>query len=104
MAAEFIAATIPAKIDRVSGITLFHLAMLETGDPLQWPAIAELNLITDPWIVGLQAILIPPVLPTGTQSGILDPTYPITAAIVTNTSVPRLDFSQTVDSQYILIL
>jgi len=71
MSVGFIAATIPAKVVRVSGTTLFHVAMLQTGDPLQWVAIAELNGLTDPWIVGQQTILIPPVLPSGVQTGIL---------------------------------
>ena len=71
MSVGFIAATIPAKVLRVSGTTLFHIAMLQTGDPLQWVAIAELNGLTDPWIVGQQTILIPPVLPSGVQTGIL---------------------------------
>lgn len=71
MAAGFIAATIPAKVDRVSDTNLFRIAMLETGDPLQWVAIAELNGLTDPWIVGMATILIPPVLPSGPQTGIL---------------------------------
>ncbi len=70
-ATGFIASTIPAKVVRVSGTTLYHLAMLQTGDPLQWVAIAELNGLTDPWIVGQQTILIPPVLPSGAQTGIL---------------------------------
>lgn len=68
---EFIAATVPAKVVRVSDTSLFELAMIETGDPLQWVAIAELNGLTDPWIIGLTEILIPPVFPSGTQSGIL---------------------------------
>jgi hypothetical protein len=71
MSAGYIAATIPAKIVRDSNTTLFHIAMLQTGDPLQWVAIAELNNLTDPWIVGQATILIPPVLPTGVQTGIL---------------------------------
>jgi len=70
-ATGFIASTIPAKVVRVSGTTLYHLAMLQTGDPLQWVAIAELNGLTDPWILGQQTILIPPVLPSGAQTGIL---------------------------------
>ncbi len=74
MSTEYIAATVPAKIVRVSGTTLFHVAMRECGDPLQWPALAALNGIVDPWIAGQAEILIPPVLPTGTQSGILAPT------------------------------
>lgn len=68
---EFIAATIPAKTDRVSDTTLFHLAMIENGDPLQWVAIAELNGITDPWVIAQTDVLIPPVFPTGKQTGIL---------------------------------
>lgn len=71
MTVGYIGSTIPAKIDRVSNTTLFQLAMIETGDPLQWVAIAELNGITDPWIVALETILIPPVLPSGPQTGIL---------------------------------
>jgi hypothetical protein len=71
MTVGYIGATIPAKVLRVSGTTLFQIAMQETGDPLQWVAIAELNGITDPWIAGLQTILIPPVLPSGAQTGIL---------------------------------
>lgn len=71
MAVGFIGATIPAKVLRVSGTTLYQIAMQQTGDPLQWVAIAELNGITDPWIGGLTTILIPPVLPSGSQTGIL---------------------------------
>ena len=67
----FVAATVPAKVLRVSNDTLFHIAMRETGDPLQWVAIAQLNGLTDPWIVGQATILIPPVLPSGPQTGIL---------------------------------
>lgn len=71
MTAGYIAATIPAKAVQASNVTLFEIAMRETGDPLQWVAIARLNGLTDPWITGLQTILIPPVLPNGTQTGIL---------------------------------
>jgi hypothetical protein len=71
MTVGYIGATIPAKVLRVSGTTLFQIAMQQTGDPLQWVAIAELNGLTDPWIVGQQTLLIPPVLPSGVQTGIL---------------------------------
>lgn len=67
----YIASTIPAKIVRTSGTTLFHIAAMQTGDPLQWVAIASLNSLVDPWINGQVNILIPPVLPTGPQTGIL---------------------------------
>jgi hypothetical protein len=67
----YIAATVPAKTDRVSHITLFHIAMLEFGDALQWVPIAKLNGLTDPWIVAQQDVLIPPTIPGGTPTGIL---------------------------------
>ena len=71
MSTGYIAATIPAKVLRVSDTNLFRIAMEQTSDPLQWVAIAEMNGLTDPWIMGLQEILIPPVFPSGPQSGIL---------------------------------
>lgn len=71
MSVGYIASTIPAKIVRTSNTTLFQIAMAETGDALQWVSIAELNNLTDPWILGQANILIPPVLPTGAQTGIL---------------------------------
>lgn len=71
MTVGFIAATVPAKVIRVSDDNLFRIAMVETGDPLQWVAIARLNGLTDPWIGAETEILIPPVFPSGTQTGIL---------------------------------
>jgi hypothetical protein len=70
-AAESAGATIPAAIVRSAGTTLFHVAMVQTGDPLQWAAIANLNGLVDPWINTQVDVLIPPVLPTGPQTGIL---------------------------------
>jgi hypothetical protein len=67
----YIASTIPAKVVRASGTTLFHIAMRETDNPLQWVAIAQLNGLTDSWITAETEILIPPVLPSGPQTGIL---------------------------------
>lgn len=67
----YIASTIPARIISASGTTLFHVAMIQTGDPLQWVVIAELNNITDPWVIAQANLSIPPVLPTGPQTGIL---------------------------------
>ena len=67
----YIGSTVPAKQIRVSDTTLFQIAMQQTGDPLQWVAIAELNGLTDPWITAQETILIPPVLPGGAQTGIL---------------------------------
>lgn len=71
MTVGYIASTVPAKVDHVSGTTLFHVAMLEEGDALQWVAIAQLNGITDPWIDGQADIKIPPVFPGEPQTGIL---------------------------------
>jgi hypothetical protein len=63
MTVGYIASTIPAKVVSVSGTTLFNIAMLETGDPMQWVAISELNNQIDPWITARLDIYIPPVLP-----------------------------------------
>jgi hypothetical protein len=68
---SYIAATIPAKIVRISGTTLFHIAMLQSGDALQWVSVAELNNMIDPWINTQQNILIPPVFPSEPVTGIL---------------------------------
>lgn len=67
----YIAETVPAQVVNVSDTTLFRLAMIYAGDPLQWVAIAELNGLSDPWVTGQQQIKIPPVFPGGTPSGIL---------------------------------
>lgn len=67
----FIAATVPAKIDHVSSTTLWHIAVREFGDPMQWVPIAQMNGLIDPWLMGHYDILIPPVLPSGTPTGIL---------------------------------
>jgi hypothetical protein len=67
----YIAASIPAKVIRASGTTLFHIAMQQFGDALQWVPIAQLNGLIDPWITAQQEIMIPPVLPTTTPTGIL---------------------------------
>jgi hypothetical protein len=67
----FIAATVPAKVDRVGATTLFQIAMQEFGDALWWVQIAELNGMIDPWILAPIEILIPPTLPSGPPDGIL---------------------------------
>lgn len=71
MSVGYIASTVPAKVVHASGTTLFHIAMKEANDALQWAAIARLNKMTDPWITVQQDVLIPPVLPNGPQTGIL---------------------------------
>ena len=67
----YIAATVPATTLRVSQTTLFHVAALVTGDPLQWVTLAEINGTIDPWVTPVTELLIPPVFPTGVQDGIL---------------------------------
>ena len=71
MTTGYIAGTIPARTIRVSNTTLFQVAMEQLGDPMQWVPIAELNSLTDPWIVAMTPIKIPPILPTSTPTGIL---------------------------------
>lgn len=51
--------TVPARIVRVSGTTLYALAAQYLGDWEQWTRIADLNGITDPWINAETAIRIP---------------------------------------------
>jgi hypothetical protein len=68
----YIAATVPAKIERVSHTTLFHVAMFDFGNALQWTAIASLNGMIDPWITsGRIDLKIPPTLPSRPPTGIL---------------------------------
>lgn len=71
MTVGYIASSIPAKLVSASGTTLFHVAMLETGDPLQWVAIAQMNGLIDPWVTAQRNVLIPPVFPTVAQTGLL---------------------------------
>jgi len=61
----YVAATIPASIDRENFTTLFHVAMFQFNDPLQWVPLARLNGLLDPWIFAPIELLIPPVLPSG---------------------------------------
>ena len=68
----YIAAAVPAQIVRVSNTTLFHLAQQYLGDAMRWPAIAQLNGMTDPWITAYAEIKIPPSIDqTVTPTGIL---------------------------------
>lgn len=67
----FVAATVPAQQVQYSGTTLFHVAMLQDDDPLQWAAIAQLNGLIDPWLNAAVDVKIPPVFPSGTQTGLL---------------------------------
>lgn len=71
MTVGYIASTIPTKIVSASGTTLFHVAMLENGDALQWVAVAKINGLLDPWVTAQANILIPPVFPKAVQTGLL---------------------------------
>lgn len=55
----YIGGTLPAKIVRVSGTTLFAVAAQELGDATQWYRIASLNGLVDPWIGPVCELLIP---------------------------------------------
>ena len=59
IATSFVGQAFPAKIVRVSGTTLFHVAARELGDASQWDRIARLNGIVDPWIGPLTDLKIP---------------------------------------------
>lgn len=67
----YIAATIPAKSIYVSGTTLFQVAELYLGDAMYWVQLAEINHMTDPWIMGIRQIYLPTVLSTAPLTGIL---------------------------------
>ena len=43
----------------VTGGTLFEIAATYLGDINQWSAIAALNAIRDPWLVGVNVIELP---------------------------------------------
>jgi hypothetical protein len=73
MANRFTAATVPPKIVRASNTTLFHIAMEQLGDALDWTQLATFNNIIDPWIFAMQEIEIPPVPSSATPTGILTP-------------------------------
>lgn len=67
----YIASTIPARAVYASGTTLFHIAEQQLGDALRWVELAHINGMIDPWIWGVQRILIPPVLSDAAPDGIL---------------------------------
>ena len=70
MATSFVAATIPAKSIWVSNTTLWHVAQQYLGNALHAPEIARLNGLSDPWIIPLTQILIPPVASTAPLTSI----------------------------------
>jgi len=59
------------KVITVAGGNLFALAYQYLGDATQWNRIASLNGLSDPQIVGVVTLKIPPVDATGGNGGIL---------------------------------
>jgi hypothetical protein len=50
----------PLRTVRTIGGTLFRIALDELGDAEQWPRIAALNGLVDPWLTGSVTIKVPP--------------------------------------------
>ncbi|MBV9756808.1 MAG: hypothetical protein JO047_07120 [Alphaproteobacteria bacterium] len=50
----------------VAGGNLFAIAAQRLGDATQWIRIAQLNSLTDPVLVGVVTLLIPPTDPRAT--------------------------------------
>ena len=59
-----------AQVVTVAGGNLYTLASQYYGDPTMWPTIAQANGLTDPQLVGLQTITIPPK-PAVSAGGVL---------------------------------
>lgn len=53
----------------VCGGTLFDIACRYLGDASQWGLIAQLNEIADPWLSGLNVLVIPNVSNGGSLAG-----------------------------------
>ena len=53
----------------VAGGNLFAIAAQQLGDATQWIRIAQLNNLSDPVLVGVVTLLIPPINP-GAAGGI----------------------------------
>ncbi|MDR6381836.1 hypothetical protein [Paraburkholderia caribensis] len=58
------------RVVTVGGGNLFDLAAKEYGDPTAWTQIAQANNLSDPTLVGVNALIIPPYN-NGTSGGIL---------------------------------
>ena len=62
----YIGVAVPVRKVWASGVTLFDVAAAELGDATQWYRVAQMNGITDPWIVGPVELKIPE---TGASNG-----------------------------------
>ena len=49
------------KTIAVAGADLYHLATVNYGDPMAWTTIANANKLTDPVVIGVATLRIPPV-------------------------------------------
>jgi nucleoid-associated protein YgaU len=55
----------------VAGGNLYQIAAQYLGDPTQWNRIAQLNGLTDPFIIGTVTLKLPPVDASAANGGIL---------------------------------
>jgi hypothetical protein len=62
---------LPTNVVRVSNTTLFHVAAAELGNAMYWTAIAALNDLVDPWVIGLTELKIPIFFDKSDISGVL---------------------------------
>ncbi len=53
----------------VAGGNLFSIAAAEYGDPSAWTTLAQANGLSDPFVVGIDTLTVPPT--PGTTGGIL---------------------------------
>jgi hypothetical protein len=82
---NYIAKANAARQARVSGTTLFQVAVDYLNDATQWYRIAQLNGISDPWINAIETLQLPASLPATAQGnggvlGAQTPTKTITIA------------------------
>ena len=100
---NYIAKATAARQVRVSGTTLFQVAVDYLNDATQWYRIAQLNGISDPWITALETLQLPASLPSTAQGngGILGnqtlttPIPPTSAPTLTGSEVPITAPTQT---------
>ena len=58
------------KTITIAGGNLFAIAAAELGDATQWIRIAQLNNLADPFLTGLNVLLIPSIDPTQAGLGV----------------------------------
>lgn len=65
--ASYVPVGVALRKVRVSGVNLFQLAATYLHDATQWYRIAQLNGLSDPWIIGIVELQIP--TPSSTSNG-----------------------------------